>query len=164
MASKIVYISKLGVLLERIIEAFSLPEIRHEQMSLSGQNNCVVRVVHKTDEHNEIIPSVTLRNENSAVARVEIWHAKNVHPMNFSVPTRVNPDDYSLVGVLVLPDTPELLSQAFDNSNNIVDAWQPLKDTRSTMVGDVFVVRRADGTSNIVRVASFGFSPVSFNE
>lgn len=53
------------------------------------------------------------------------------------------------------------MDKVYEWTQNIDESWNPKEPSRSTSVGDLFLVSREDGTLQWYQVASIGFTQVN---
>ncbi|MDO9177123.1 MAG: hypothetical protein Q7U16_02175 [Agitococcus sp.] len=151
--------------------AHQMHNLEVNRCALEQKHGLAVSVVHEHPANNpvtiEIVTTeaLTLKNSDTQLARVAIWHAHQLAWLPaFESGQLMQKEDFSLSGTLLLPDSSNVLSLAFNSSNNSDSCWNPLIPRRSSSVGDVFVVTHANGNVETVVVASVNFVPVIFKE
>jgi hypothetical protein len=108
--------------------------------------------------------SALIKGAESGVARVEIWHADPPDFLARHEPGAVvTAEGFKLAAVLLVEDGKEALNAAYRYSQNLDHGWNPVKSSRSSSTGDVFVMTSpTQSTPKAYAVATFGFTPVEF--
>lgn len=101
--------------------------------------------------------------------RAELWHAREPRFILPATAVEFAAEDFTIAGAVLVPTKrlhpgalDDVLEDAYRMSQNIHEAWNPMKHARSTSVGDVVVIE--DGTRRqAFAVDGCGFRPITFS-
>lgn len=111
-------------------------------------------------------PQALAQAPDKTLTLVEVWHARR---MAFSdsheAGAILDKSAYELTAILLVGPSDESVDDALNNayrySQNLNHSWNPTKSSRSSSVGDIFVVATGPKKQDAYAVAGCGFTPVN---